>query len=95
MKTAIYDQSKLPRFLLGDSIQDNPDQLWIIHNHYPCFIGRIDEDEVGVIDINEIQFKDPLPESPEELEQLTAQAVAWLTQEFRLQNLNPEETEEW
>lgn len=41
---------EIPKFLLGDNSQANPDDIFIIHTDFPRFIINLKDDEIELLD---------------------------------------------
>ena len=83
MTTSIYNASNLPEYILGGSIEYNPDQLFVIRCHAPRFVGRIDEHDDGSLSMTAIEWIDPPPQEVKECARLMREAGDWIAQELK------------
>jgi len=60
------------------------DREYIIHNKYPRFIGRIEDNEEGGADVIDIEFFDKVKSDPLELAKLMRQAGDAVAEYWRL-----------
>ncbi len=70
----------LPKFLLADNSQMAPDSIYVVHNETPRFIIESDIDDFWSNQF--IHWIDEEPDNEELVEQLVAEAEAFLDDEF-------------
>lgn len=73
----------LPKFLIADNSQVDPDKVYVLHTESPRFLVESDED--GIPSKPVIHWFDEQPESVELVGDLIAQADAFLDAELDYQ----------
>ncbi len=73
----------LPRFLLADNSQENPETIYVVHTEHPRFIVESDLDDFEQNRV--IHWIDPEPESENIIEGLLEEAADFLEDELNNQ----------
>jgi len=75
---------QLPKFLLADNSQDNPDRIYILHTENPKFIVGFDIEDFN--NEQKITWFDSKPESENKIADLLVLAEDFLENELDNQN---------
>lgn len=73
----------LPRFLIADNSQEDPDTIFVVHTQFPRFIVESDIEDFE--QNQKIHWIDPEPTDHEQIEQLMDEAADFLEDEFNSQ----------
>lgn len=73
----------LPKFLMADNSQDNPDKIYVVHTQAPRFI--VESDVEDFYSNQEIHWIDEAPASEDAIGAIMDEAASFLDHEFESQ----------